>query len=64
MTTASLEAGAWVEERLGLPWTGGEVYRLTEDAYRELRAALAEAGEEFSEEVLGTSGGVWLVKAR
>ena len=53
-----------MEERLGLPWTGGEVYRLTEDAYRELRAALAEAGEEFSEEVLGTSGGVWLVKAR
>lgn len=64
LTTASPEAGAWVEERLGLPWTGGEVYRLTEEAYRELRAALAEAGEEFSEEVLGTSGGVWLVKAR
>ena len=31
---------------------------------RRVRAALAEAGEEFSEEVLGTSGGVWLVKAR
>lgn len=64
LTTASPAAAAWVEEYLGLPWAAGEVFRLTEDQYGELRAALAEAGEAFSEETLGSSGGVWLVRAQ
>lgn len=64
LTTASPAAAAWVEEYLGLPWTADEVFRLTEDQYGELRAALAEAGEAFSEEILGSSGGVWLIRAQ
>lgn len=49
LTTASPLARAWVEERLGLAWTAGRSYALTAEEYSSLRAALAEAGEDFTE---------------
>lgn len=49
LTTASPLARAWVEEQLGLAWTAGRSYALTAEEYGSLRAALAEAGEDFTE---------------
>lgn len=49
LTTASPIARAWVEEQLGLAWTSERVYELTAEEYGSLRAALAEAGEDFTE---------------
>lgn len=49
LTTASPLAQAWVEERLGLPWTPGQTYALSAEEYSDLRTVLAEAGEDFAE---------------
>ncbi len=49
LTTASPLAQAWVEERLGLPWNPGQTYALSAEEYSDLRALLAEAGEDFAE---------------
>lgn len=49
LRTASPAAGAWVEEKLGLPWTGGGEYRLTAAEYADLRETLLAAGAEFDE---------------
>lgn len=49
LRTASPAAGAWVEEKLGLPWTGGGEYRLTAAEYADLRETLLAAEAEFDE---------------
>ena len=50
IVTASPAAAAWVEETLGLAWTAGGRYELTEEEYLQLRKILEDAGEDFTEQ--------------
>lgn len=62
LTTGSAAARDWVARRLGTEWTAGREYALTAEEYAELRAALVEAGEDFTESAgSGEDGGYLLV---
>lgn len=58
LTTDSQVAAAWVTETLGQAWEAGASYTLTAEQFAQVKALLADSGENFTELTAANDDGV------